>query len=179
MKIDSKEMILPLSLRKVVLEKCSFALPPNMRSVFVVAVALCLPVVQYLNSWMAVCSVTFLSALHPWSHFRFQKEGRNWSLKDWRRQKEMKLHGQLSSVTPFLVPSPFKSSPSRMLPSIFLCLCFCLSPYLSRRRRKTKQNCVSFWYLQLPELNPCTLSNHSDRKTEAKALPWAMGCTLV
>lgn len=57
----------------------------------------------------------------------------------------------------------------------YFCGSLSLSTTFSRRRRKSR---VSFWYLHLMESNPCTLSNHSNVKTEEKALFQAMVCIL-
>lgn len=86
----------------------------------------------------------------------------------------MKLHGQMSST--ILFSTLFLSS--RMFHSIFLCLYFCLSSYLPLKKEKTKTKTkakkLSFWYLQLLELNPRTPSNHSNRKTEEYAMGYIL-----
>ena len=76
----------------------------------------------------------------------------------------MKLHGQSLAIL-FLVHSPFAFCLQEC------CLQFSrvfvsvpLFTTLSRRGGGPKQTWVSFWYLQLLEMNPCTLSNHSNRK---------------
>lgn len=71
--------------------------------IFVAAVVSCLWMVQYLNSSIATCSITFPSTFHPWSHLQFHKEDRTWHLKDSGRQKEMKLPCYL-----FLSPFSFQ-----------------------------------------------------------------------
>lgn len=100
--------------------------------------------------------------MHPWSHLKFKKEGKTWSLSNSRRQK-MKLHGQMSCY-PFLSTFSFHVVPSRMYSSIFPCLCFWPSFYHPPYKGGKGTHEFHFGTCKLLGLNPCTLSNHSNRK---------------